>query len=190
MSCANSIFPFHSLANNEFSDLFNEGFLSKISSVELNNQFSNQPNNSFNFNNTDKNDTLLDISLNDTYFTTQEVNQSFNKNENKTFFTMCLNIRSLVNPHNFNKLECLISKLQIKPHIIAINETWEKPSSSRQYRNLNGYNFISDPRLKSKDAGFGMYIKNTLVFSLCSELSIMKEKVFESLFIKVHFKNK
>ena len=35
-----------------------------------------------------------------------------------------------------------------------------------------------------------MYIKNTLVFSLCSELSIMKEKIFESLFIKVHFKNK
>ena len=35
-----------------------------------------------------------------------------------------------------------------------------------------------------------MYIKNTLAFSLCSELSIMKEKVFESLFIKVHFKNK
>ena len=86
LTCANSIFPFHSLANNELSDLFNEGFLSKISSVELNNQFSNQSNNSLNFNNTDKNDTLLDISLNDTYFTTQEVNQSFNKIENKTFF--------------------------------------------------------------------------------------------------------
>ena len=54
LSCANSIFPFHSLANNELSDLFNEGFLSKISSVEINNLFSNQPNNSLNFNNTDK----------------------------------------------------------------------------------------------------------------------------------------
>ena len=92
LTCANSIFPFRSLANNELSDLFNEDFLSKISSVELNNQFSNQLNDNLNFNNTDKNDTLLDISLNDTYFTTQEVNQSFNKNENKTFFTMCLNI--------------------------------------------------------------------------------------------------
>ena len=96
--------------------------MSKISSVELNNQFLNQLNNSLNFNNTDKNDTLLDISLNNIYFTTQ-VNQSFNKNENKTFFTMCLNIQLLVNPHNFNKLECLISELQIKPDIIAINET-------------------------------------------------------------------
>ena len=188
LSCANSIFPFHSLANNELSDLFNEGFLSKIS-VELNNQFSNQPNNGLNFNNTDKNDTLLDILLNDTYFTTQEINQSFNKNENKTFFTMCLNLRSLVNPHNFNKLECLILELQIKPDIIAINKTWEKPSSSGQYKNLNGYNFISNPRLKS-GGGVGMYIKNTLVFSLCSELSIIKEKIFEFLFIKVHFKNK
>ena len=65
---------------------------------------------------------MILYSLNDTYFTTQEVNQSFNKNENKTFFTMCLNIRSLVNPHNFNKLECLISELQTKPDIIAINK--------------------------------------------------------------------
>ena len=112
--------------------------------------------------NTDKNDTLLDISLNDTYFTTQEVNQSFNKNKNKTFFSMCLNIRSLVNPHNFNKLECLISELQIKPDIIAINETWEKPSSSGQYKNLNGYNFISNLRLNSKGGGCNISIKELM----------------------------
>ena len=71
LTCTNSIFPFHSLANNELSDLFNEGFLYKISSVELNNQFSNQPNNSLNFKNTDKNDTLLDISLNDRLYILQ-----------------------------------------------------------------------------------------------------------------------
>ena len=89
---------------------------------------------------------------------------------------MYLNIRSLINPHSFNKLECLISELQIKPDIIAINKTWEKPSSSGRYKNLNDYSFISNPRLKSKGGGVGMYIKNTIVFSLCSELSIMKEK--------------
>ena len=78
----------------------------------------------------------------------------------KRFFTMCLNIRSLVNSHNFNKLKCLISELQIKPDIIAINETWEKPSSSEQYKNLNGYNFILNPKLKSKGGGVGMYISH------------------------------
>ena len=62
-------------------------------------------------------------------------------------------IRSLINLHNFYKLECLISELQTKRDILAINETWKKPSSSGQYKNLNGYNFISNSRLKSKVVG-------------------------------------
>ena len=77
---------------------------------------------------------------------------------------MCANVQLLVNPHNFNKLECLASGLEIKPDIIAINKTWEKPNSSRQYKNINGYNFLSNPRFKSRGEGVGMYIKSNLVF--------------------------
>ena len=170
-----------SITNSEFSDHFNVESNTALSSVELNNLFSNQANNNIEFSNTDKSETLFDISLNDSYYTTHEVNQLLN-NESKKFFTMCINTRSLVNPHNFSKLECLISELEIKPDIIAINETWEKPNSSGQYKNLNGYNFISNPRLKSKGGGVGMYIKNTLIFTINSELSITK-KIFLSLYL-------
>ena len=61
------------------------------------------------------------------YITTKEVNRILkNKNYKKKFCTMCINVRSLVNPPNLNKLECLVSGLEIKPDIIAINETWGK----------------------------------------------------------------
>ena len=39
-------------------------------------------------------------------------------------------MRSLINPNNFTKFECLISALDSSPHIIAVNETWEKPNST------------------------------------------------------------
>ena len=108
----------------------------------------------------------------------------------KKISTICINVQSSVNPHNFNKLECLVSALETKPDIIAINETWEKPNSSGQYKNLNGYNFLSNPRLKSNGGGVGMYIKSNSVFSINPELSVMNEKIFESLFVTVSFKNK
>ena len=74
--------------------------------------------------------------------------------------------------------------------IQTINETWEKHDLFGEYRNLSGYTYISNPRLKSKGGGVGLYIKDKLVFSLNSDLTIMNEKYFESIFITIQFKNK
>ena len=95
---------------------------------------------------------------------------------------MCINVKSLVNSRNFNKFESLVTVLANKPDIIAINQTWEKHDSFGVYRNLSGYTYISNPRLKSKGGGVGLYIKNKLVFSLNSDLTIMNEKYFESTY--------
>ena len=103
---------------------------------------------------------------------------------------MCINVRSLVNSRNFNKFKSLITVLANKPDIIAINETWEKHDLFGEYRNLSGYTYISNPRLKSKGGGVGLYIKDKLVLSLNSDLTIMNEKYFESIFITIQFKNK
>ena len=71
--------------------------------------------------------------MNESYITTKEVNEMLkNKNYEKKFSTMCINLRLLVNPHNFNKPEYLVSGLETKPDIIAINETSEKPNLSGQ----------------------------------------------------------
>ena len=102
--CLQSIFPFQSLTNNEFSDLFKPYHFTQISTDELNNLFADinvNINQSF----TDDNDIVLHNSMTDSYITTKEVNQMLkNKNYEKKFSTMCISVRSLVNPHNFNKL--------------------------------------------------------------------------------------
>ena len=128
--------------------------------------------------------------MNKSYITTK-VNQMLkNKNYEKKFSIICINVYFLVNPHNFNKLECLVSGLETKPDITAISETWKKLNLSGQYKNSNGYNFFSNPRLKSKGGCVGMYVKSNLAFSINPELSVINEKKFESLFATMSFKNK
>ena len=143
--CLSSMFSFQSLTNNEFSDLFKTYHLTEISTDGLNKLFSDI-NVNINQRFTDDIDIIVQNSMNELYITTKEVNQMLkNKNYKKKFSTMCTNVQLLVNPHNFNKLECLVSELETKLDLIAINETWEKPNSSVQYKNLYGYNFLSNP---------------------------------------------
>ena len=94
-----------------------------------------------------------------------------------------------MNPHNFSKFENLISGLDFQPHTIAVNETWEKPHLTGRFTNLQGYVDVSSPRVITRGGGVGMYIKN-IIFSPCPKLSIMLEKMFESLFINVYFEGR
>ena len=84
----------------------------------------------------------------------------------------------------------MISGLDYQPHIIAVNETWEKPHTTGQHMNPNGYVYISNPRVVSRGGGVGMYITQSLIFTPYAELSIMHEKIFESLFVTIHFEGK
>ena len=125
------------------------------------------------------------------YLTIQEVLKLLSgKNEECSFSTMCVNVRSLTNRHNFTKFESLIAGLDYQPHIIAVNETWDKPHTTGQHINLNGYVYISNPRVASRGGDVGMYIKQSLIFTPYAELSIMHEKRFESLFVTTHLKVK
>ena len=101
-------------------------------------------------------------------------------------------MRSLINPNNFTKFECLISALDSSPHIIAVNETWEKPNSTGQYKNLKNYVYLSNPRKNNKGGRVAlyMYIKKNLIFDIRSDLNIMDEKIFGSIFIDIYFDNK
>ena len=129
--------------------------------------------------------------LDSIYISTNEANKLISDNCNDfKFSTICINARSIVNPNNFSKVEAFVSALNHTLHIIAINETWERPGKSGQYQNLKDYNFVSNPRKLSKGGGVGLYIKKDVVFSVVSELTIMNEQIFESLFIVVHFETK
>ena len=109
----------------------------------------------------------------------------FNKKICNSFLIICVNIRSLSNPLNFSKLESFVHNLNPKPDIIAVAETWIQNNSSGPYCNLENYNFISNSRKVAKGGGVGLYIKNCHKFNLIDELTIMNEKIFESIFIKI-----
>jgi len=87
--------------------------------------------------------------------------------------------RSLISP----KFQALIASLNFEPDVIAINETWEKPYSTGQCKSLQGYVFISNPRLISKGGGVAMYIKRNITYQLYTELTVMNEMHFESIFV-------
>ena len=89
------------------------------------------------------------------------------KNLNENFFsTLFINIRYLLNPNNFNKLECLLSVFEINPHVVALIETWEKFNTIGQHQKLNDYIYLSKPDQQHKGGGVVMYIKKMSYLTL------------------------
>ena len=43
---------------------------------------------------------------------------------------------------------------------------------------------MSNGTINHRDGGVGMYVKNSLNFYVCNDLSVMDEKTFESIFHK------
>ena len=76
-----------------------------------------------------------------------------------------------------------------KPDVIGKTETWESISSSGHFIILPGYIFVSNPRKKYKGGGVAFYVKQDLKFQILTDLMIMKEKIFESVFIAIQFQN-
>ena len=190
ISCAVAILPFFSLTDKNFSDLFHDPKSPLPSADDLNRLLSNVPDH-FDHDLDDTDNMFLTNNQLDSYLTVQEARKLLSgKNEECSFSTMCVNVGSLTNPHNFTKFESLILGLDYQSHIIAVNETWEKPHATGQHMNLNGYVYISNPRVVSRGGGVGMYIKQSLIFTPYAELSIMHEKLFESLFVTMHFEGK
>ena len=80
--------------------------------------------NCFDFDN-DIDDNIVQNNQMDTYFSVQQANALLNSkySNEDSFSTICVNVRSLINPHNFSKFESLISDPDFQPHLIAVNET-------------------------------------------------------------------
>ena len=93
-----------------------------------------------------------------------------------------MNIRSIANALNFNKLDALIASLQCKPDVISV---CEKPLHSGPYCNLDGYNFVSNCHKILRGGGVAFFVENSLQFDTIDELFVMNEKNFESLVINV-----
>ena len=112
-----------------------------------------------------------------------------NQSHFTNFTSVCLNVCSIVNKEHYNLFESWIQSLKFLPDIIAINETWGKKSSLGQFRNLQHYDYISNFRPNLTGGGVALYIKKTINYTLSIDLTLMNERIFESLFIDIKFGN-
>ena len=81
----------------------------------------------------------------------------------------------------------MLSSLLIKPTVVALSETWLSPGDENYY-NLPGYSFISSPRLDKRGGGVGLYISNSVTFSVCTKLTNteMLKDVCEHLTVEIN----
>ena len=139
----------------------------------------------------DPKDTYYHENSNDRYYDTEDIDNLLGQpNQNSDFFTICVNLRGLNVIKNFVGLVALIESLPKKPHIIAINETWTKENEPGPFNNLDGYKFIPNCRKNYDCGGVAFYIKKEIKFSILDDLTVMNEKIYESLFIDVTINNK
>ena len=82
-----------------------------------------------------------------------------------------------------------MNSINIQPSILAITETWLKENQTGPRTNLCDYTFVSNLRSQSRGGGVGLYVNCSLNFTKRSDLSIMHEKIFESLFIEIESNN-
>ena len=125
---------------------------------------------------------------NDRYFDTDDIETLFEDQQFKNkFFSLFINVHGLNVMKNFIALVALIESLPKKPHIIAINETWIKENEEGPFNNLDGYIFVSNSRSKHIHGGVAFYVQDKIKYTIRHDLTIMDEKIYESLFIDLKF---
>ena len=161
VNCHSDIFPFQSLSNEDFNDLFTcyrkNSFLSSLQ--KLPEYFSDSQNSYKPPKNFMTNPAII-----------------------MTFFMLDVNIRSL--NKNFEKLEDLLTQISKLPDIIAISET--KLNNKLNF-NLQGYNFIQN-NSKTKAGGVGMFIKENINSNL-SKFPQLNVLDCEDLWVTVKINN-
>ena len=177
---------FHSALGNEISNNGNMPY----DVNELNNIFRGEnisPVNEYMTNQTD----IQYNFQNAVYLTSEEVDTLCDDFDDLCNFTsLCVNVRSIQNIENLTRFQALVASLSIKPSIIAINETWLSDTDFGPHHQLPDYNFIHNHRTKGRGGGVGIYIQSSLPYTVRNDLSVMKNKIFESLFVDLHFRSK
>ena len=107
-----------------------------------------------------------------------------NSSHNK-FSSIGINIRSLANAKHFAKLQLFLNSLCFKPSVIAINETFLRDNESGPHCSLPDYHFIPNCRKSHTGGEVGLYVLNSLNYEIRDDLTIMDDKIFESIFIEV-----
>ena len=119
-----------------------------------------------------------DLENSSSYFHVNELNNIFSENDfnDTNFFHM--NVSSIC--RNFDDLETLLAKINVKFNVIGIIEARLKKSSIRNTNvDLNGYSF------EANCGGALLYIDNNINYIVRDDLCIYRSKELESVFIKI-----
>lgn len=189
--------PFSSVSNTELIDLTNLDSESCNEAILLDADYLNDL--FFSIDESDEsgdddgdNDCEFGMKISNQYLNSHNVKElKFGDSNNLSgFMTLNINIRSIANFKNYSKLEAMVSSFDCKPHIIGINETWIKPETSGHYKSLEGYHFLSNNRTQGTGGGVGLYIRNDVSYFPRPDLTVMREKIFESIFVDIKLEGK
>ena len=113
-------------------------------------------------------DSTSDIIRYDEYFSMSKLsNLSLNLSK-QDFFILHFNVRSL--PKNINKLDEFLNDFQRMPDAIAISETKLNSNNVSKIK-IPYYNFLRSDS-STNAGGVGLYIKDTIKFSLRNDLKL------------------
>ena len=119
------------------------------------------------------------IDLDCKYFTESQLNHSITKENGLSIIHF--NCRSL--NANFKKIEEFILNNGYSFDVIACSETWLKKDSS--IPELEGYNFVHQPRNNSNGGGVALYISNQLNYKSLDKCTIVVNDVLECLAVEL-----
>ena len=109
--------------------------------------------------------------------------------ERNYFTCLCVNIRSLGNPKNFNNFVLPLKSLPTSPIFLGVTETWLRNGLQGPHLGFPYYNFYSKNRNKTKGGGVGSYVLQTKTHWIRNDLSKFEKGIFESVFIELKLGN-
>ena len=114
------------------------------------------------------------------YYNDNTFQTKFGKNQQFSMFH--LNILST--PDHFSELTSLLINLETEIKVIAISETWLKPSNINF--NIHNYNMEQEIRPKKRVGGVALYLHNVLQYKVRNDLRIGSDpESINSIFVEI-----
>ena len=125
-----------------------------------------------------------DIIIKHKYFDTPTFVNNFKHHNNPIFFS--INIQSLLSKiHSLRDYVDNLSTNSVPILGIAVQEIWqiEHPEALK----IPGFTFIYQTRSASRGGGVGFYLLSEIPYKVIKDLSVFKEKSFESLTLQITY---
>ena len=95
-------------------------------------------------------------------------------------------MRSLSNTKHFAQLQLFLKTLSFKPSVIGITESHLRDNEKGPICNLEHYEYVPNCRKLYGGGGVGIYVSDDIQdYTIRDDLTIMVDKVFESVFIEI-----